>query len=899
MTEERRVEIVLPDGQQATVPTTDLDAALAAGARMPSAQEQAAAAREAEVGGVAGQVGTGILGAARVASGGLSDVALAEAANVALGAKARKQVIDAFSLAKTVNPYADMAGEAAGLLGGGGITAAGERAEAAVAARLGEGLVGKVGAMAARGLVEGAAIGAQHQLSEDYLGDHELTGQALFAAAAKDALLGGAAGAGFGAAAHYLSAPQGLLHRSPGPIRDAVLDELAGVRGAGRTVFEDARRTEAMVEAARSAGATTEQAAQMAQEVGTMARARSEAGGLTGLLDDAAGEYAARRAGSNAELREVLATDYAARASKLSRAGEALDEQARAMSTAGTKAMRQLEDTVNEIHFVAKPSQMAKLVDAARVDLQRDAVATMFQETKGTLDFLNSLNTKGGAEGAVKKLTKALADRTALGADASAAEMFIQADKLKRAVGQYAGFGRPTFMRTEAENEFAALYERLRVGLEDESVWGAAGAAQREWNETFSMAKGRRDDFGRRFTVGIDQTAGPLGAGVITPEMDAGKVKGFLGQLGGAEADQAIKTTESFIEGMRARVAAIEKYGDLSVGQRMKLADGREALNAFEQAFRGAQKESEVLARIKAQQADEMGKGVGGILGLVSDAMSKPLTTMQRLAEVRNTVQRIENGVSKGLEKFFGSKGGDVLDRLAPRAKDEAIREMGEIRQVANNPALMESRLSRLVGNLGDVAPKVAAEVRATAQRAVYWLAKEAPPATVRLSLLGIHESAKPRMSDLDVSVWETKRQAALGRIDGKPATEAILADMQRGRLNRDAIQTIEFVSPKLYAHVQELAREELFRMEQRGLLDKMPYQQKAAIAALLKVPADGTWTPAFMAMMQATKMPPPAPEPPQGAAPAPQPQGTKRPMKVNPGLFATDAQTIEQQGSV
>jgi hypothetical protein len=255
----------------------------------------------------------------------------------------------------------------------------------------------------------------------------------------------------------------------------------------------------------------------------------------------------------------------------------------------------------------------------------------------------------------------------------------------------------------------------------------------------------------------------------------------------------------------------------------------------------------------------------------------------------------VEQAIERGFAKFFG-KGAKAAsaatEEAAPRAKDVIAKEIGEVRQLAADPGTMQERLAKFVGDLPRHAPKISEEVKATAMRAIYYLAKEAPPATVRTGLLGIHRDAKPRYSEQQLSTWEAKRKAAMGAASGTTAPESILVDMRRGKLNRDAIQAIEFVSPKLFAQMQQMAREEIERMEMRGLLDKMPQQQKAAIATLLKVPPDGTWKPDFIGLMQAAKaMPAPEPAPAPGAAT----NGTsKRAIKLDTNVFATEASDIE-----
>jgi hypothetical protein len=135
--------------------------------------------------------------------------------------------------------------------------------------------------------------------------------------------------------------------------------------------------------------------------------------------------------------------------------------------------------------------------------IARDAVAAMTQDASAVLAELNALPTKGGGEGPVSKLLKQLKETEGTlgampdeGGGRATSDDFMNGYKLKQAVGRYSGFGKPEFLRTHAENELSKLFERMRVGFEDEATWGPAGSATREWNESFATAKGRRDDFG-------------------------------------------------------------------------------------------------------------------------------------------------------------------------------------------------------------------------------------------------------------------------------------------------------------------------------------------------------------------------------------------------------------------
>jgi hypothetical protein len=905
------VDIILPDGAAATVPAKDLDAAIAAGARPFTAKEAVTAQNEAELGGVAGKAATGILGAARAASFGLSDEVLAEGANVVSGEKDREKVLKALSLAKEVNPYSDMAGEAVGLLaGGGGITAAGERLEEAAAARLGEGLLSSVGSMGARGALEGGAIGAQHQITEDYLGDHEFNGQAIFASAAKDALFGGVAGAALGAGA-------GLLGRARGPAGHAALDEIAGVQGSGRRVLEDARQAEKLMEEMRLGGATSDQATAMADDARVLAAgkvaaeegAKADRGLASGILDDMTEAAIAKRAGGNRDLQETLQKGYEYNVGKLQEMKLQQSKNALDLKASADRVLR-AQTAMDEVSWLDRPERMGKLIDPTLETAQRDMGASLRQEVEKVISLVQSDPTRGGSGIGLTKLKNQLEKSVAMASTPQ--KLWEGLNQLKQEVGRLSNMKAAPHMRNDFQRLMSStervdgqmipgLYQKLQAALEDETVWGVKAAqAQKAVNQSFSEGFPRGKDFHDRFTINIDSKRG-----VPVPEADAARIKnGLLGKLGDeAEAQQVTKSTDEWLKWNRDRIAAVREHTEINPAAEKLLREGEEALDEFEKTYRRTGDEARAMARIEDQLAREQGKGVGGLLGLVTDAATKPLTTIQRLAAVRQTVRGVEKGVEKLLANFGqGKTSAAVVEALSPRAKDAVAGEIAEIRKLQGNPSMLEDRLEKMTGSLKGYAPKVAEEIKNTARRAVYWLNKEAPSTAARTAVLGI-DSRPQRYSDKQIHDWETKRQAALGAVNGKTAPEHILEGMATGRMNREAIKTIEFVSPKLFARVQELARYELQRQAMDGRLDKMVYQQKAAISVLLHIPADGTWKPSFIDAMQNVKMlPPPEATPAPGAAPpqgAPASGTSKRKIEMNPDVFMTAAAGIEQGGSV
>lgn len=217
-----------PSGEVADVPVENAAKALQLGFKDLSPEEYKQNWQQKEYGGVGGQIGAGLAGAARGVSFGLSDRALANTGLVDTGTL--KNLEEA-------NPGASTAGELGGLvgssfvgLGEGALAAkAGEAVGAGVTKLVGEtagmGLAKRVLAKAAEksaaGAAEGAVLGVQHPISEDALGESELTAEKLAASVGMSALFGGVAGGA-------LSGGADLVRAGAGKAAEVIGEKLAG-----------------------------------------------------------------------------------------------------------------------------------------------------------------------------------------------------------------------------------------------------------------------------------------------------------------------------------------------------------------------------------------------------------------------------------------------------------------------------------------------------------------------------------------------------------------------------------------------------------------------------------------------------------------------------------------------
>lgn len=245
-----------PDGKLVNVQGKDLAQALAAGASVAPESEVRKAQLEAKLGapgsalGLSNQFIAQATGAARGATVGLSDAAIIEGLK-AFSPKTSETVRQHLADVKEAYPVtsgvsavggataAALAGGAAGagagagragasglarLLPAAGVDALGGAAESAVGRLVGQGATTALGravqsgaGMAARGALEGALYAAGDQVTEDELGDHQLTAEKLYTAAGRGALFGGLAGGALGTAGSLLKNGGASLAESLAP----------------------------------------------------------------------------------------------------------------------------------------------------------------------------------------------------------------------------------------------------------------------------------------------------------------------------------------------------------------------------------------------------------------------------------------------------------------------------------------------------------------------------------------------------------------------------------------------------------------------------------------------------------------------------------------------------------
>ena len=276
------VALVGPDGgAPGLVSSSDVADALEQGYRFALPGEVHHAEVQAEYGGVGGAINAGLAGLTRGLSLGISDKLLAEdrrtreklagwqeanpvasafgegvgvvaplvatlggaapeeatalATRAAVAGTEAAEATSGGELALNAARAAARAGTAPARL----VSAAGRATEGMVTRALGEGAAAKVAAKAAGAATEGAVYGMGAQVSEDSLGDHELTAQKLLASGLHGALLGGVTGGALSATGEIGSS---LLGRAAPAMRGLAEDQAWRSISARKAAQETADR---------------------------------------------------------------------------------------------------------------------------------------------------------------------------------------------------------------------------------------------------------------------------------------------------------------------------------------------------------------------------------------------------------------------------------------------------------------------------------------------------------------------------------------------------------------------------------------------------------------------------------------------------------------------------------
>jgi len=870
--------VVTPEGRYFAVPAEELAGAIDKGAKLTTAEDAAAHKRTAEYGGAKGAgiaFGGGVLEQGTL---GLGERLLPESAKHAISEASEEQ------------PIAKMAGQGLGFAGlsavlpGGGVAGLAERGVARAAGTVAaEGIAKRAIVAGAKAAAEGAQFGAGQAIGDSAIHDAPLTAAHVLASIGGNALWG--AGLGGGLSLLGAAVPKALrraeeLPTAAGPLERA-LDGAPHVPPADEQAVETAAGKVLGTTPAEGLGATVRK---------WYAKAASVASGKDA---DAIENVVSRRA----ELLDMEETRAAA--------SRALREHGDAILTANKAITEEAQGKLKRDYIARAVGEVEPQAAArASVDMVGDTLQTLKKMADSPEDF-------GGS--APIKRAQTIADRVARKLNGAiqrddVAEQFALVDDLKKAIGKYTK-GASRLSPASATDELIALqnkaraeqlqglYERLRTGLEDESVWKQAAKDQQAINGAWTKQIDASDRFHRALTTEVGRD--PNNPWLTARGIDPAKVDGYVRGLTNPAQDLTHKAVTDYVGSTRELAETIGEAYDLPKAKLAQVGKLRDAAQAFEQTisdqtgkltlanqFAELSKKSEGGGLAFAAAALGLGGegGEGGLgfglkvlgLGKFAAIFTHPAEAIMQLARIEQMTRDNGARISRAFRGF--SRGGGP--RPSPVRLSDYARRADEVRRSATDAATTAQRMDQTLAPIRARSPKLAQAMRAGSLGTLAFLQSKLPPQPPADPLEPERAAPMPHPG---------AQEAFLRYYRAVRDPLSVVEDLRHGKLSPEGVEVLKSVPAMqpLYAEVQKGALDAMAA----GKLRDLSQQQRLGMGMLLDLPLPEL-SPGYVASRQSAYAMPP---PPTSSAPTGKPRGGGKLQNLMPPPLAgerVEAQT-------
>jgi len=164
-----------------------------------------------------------------------------------------------------------------------------------------------------------------------------------------------------------------------------------------------------------------------------------------------------------------------------------------------------------------------------------------------------------------------------------------------------------------------------------------------------------------------------------------------------------------------------------------------------------------------------------------------------------------------------------------------------QVRSAMEAPALLRSRTEADASRLAGVSPEAAADVAATANRAVQSLERALPKGINELTLAAPY-------NDPDRLVSDAEKAAFMRFYRGANDPLSMLEDIRSGMLSYETVDAVREVHPIIYAEVRDAVREAIY---QGG--KEVPYEMLLQLGTLFPdIPTVGGLVPGMIQLLQA-----------------------------------------------
>ncbi len=624
----------------------------------------------------------------------------------------------------------------------------------------GASVASRIGANVAGGMTSGLLFGAGKTVSDAALGDVDLTAEKLLAGAGLGALLGGAGG-GLGGAIE-----EGAR---------AVLPRAVTLAKRAQSALDDIAN-DATISATRAKQSAIDKLGE--KRIADVAKVLRDRGHIE-LTPKA--------------MRDAAAADREGLGKQLGKYIDDLD--AAGSRPAYQQATKRLDDWFDGLNSVEQDTIRGELQSARRGVEQLEAQGGKFR------DFDN--------------LKRSIQEKAKF---SGAAPVDNQSLRLKRSL---AGV-----FRDELDQQILPLLgsDAGKAFTETKAIYGTLRDAERLAKSGMSRAKPGGIGLGL-----YDLLAGVAGAGIHPMGLAAAYGSKVLREQGPAIAariaDRLAKEpalqamAKSFVASLPVTAPKLGPYGAVLA---------QEAAVSPERAL---------ATHMAYAQLDPSYAATAQLAGLTPEQPDEhpvALARAQTLAEAQAAAAAQDEAVKKGVDRVARGGGSPSMgsafksqDFGAMRMRRDGAaaydKRVGEIRELAADPAALIDRISANMTGLGDTAPGVTAAMTATAQRAVAYLAQQS----------AVPPKAGPMAAEWDPP--EADRQAFAEKLEVVQDPMSVLKSAAAGTLTEGEMEALRAVYPRLAQQVADAALE---RMASGG---EVPYIQRLMLSMLSGVDADGS----------------------------------------------------------
>lgn len=744
------VALIGPDGRQYHVEEADLKGALEAGYRVDNGGTT--------LGEDLKGLGNDALESADVAVSSGFKGATAGLSDVATGLLGEKDTREAIKAQREKHPIASGAGELAGMLA----SPVGD-----VGAALEVPALGKVGAKIAGGVGVGSLFGAGDTLSDQILGDQQLSAEKIVAGAGLGALLGGAGG---------------LL----GHVVDSAAEKVLPKLGESIGGAQDSLNEFANVRALKAAGALKKDMQYLGPERAQLVgKAMMERGHLGNGL----------QAPNAPEILESISKDKEGVGAEIGKAYEALEAAgAKPDYAALQQKLADFEQSLSPLQRKAAQSSINEASQALHEysgkALDKDGASIQLKEPEG---FTKLKEFKSDLQGKAK-WSNNIADQ--FGGDLKRQLSGVMRDALDQQIIPHLGADAGKAF-TDARNTYGLLADAERV---------AEHGVEKLGNASFGL---RDTGLGVGFIAHGNPVTG-LAAALGSKFMrDRGQA--VVARLAKSIADsQALSAIASSFS--KALPLVAPRLGEYAPQLMSALGRSPAEALAMHMTMAGADsnyQDAAAAAGLKPEPPDQHAASLAKAHGLASMAATLDAHNKDLDAAIEGAIRGGASSAHTPERQDFGAK------RMRQEKADAHQTRVDEAMALANDPNALLDRVTANVGNLAHIAPGVTAQLSAVAARAVKYLAHEGlvPPPAGPLA-------PKWRHSDAEMHEYAQAHEAIT-------APMSVLKHAKAGTLTPQRVKAFQAVYPVLAREVsdrivQEVAAKKDVPYRQRLMLSML-----------------------------------------------------------------------------